>query len=42
VAAAGDRNAHAETGGVDIFEDWIAANCLEVAIILVEAAAANL
>src|SRR5712672_2421851 len=24
VAAAGDGNAHAETGGVDIFEDWIA------------------
>src|SRR5882762_28865 len=42
VAATGDRNAHAETGGVDIFEDRIAANGLEVAIILVEAAATNL
>src|SRR6267154_1034008 len=42
VAAAGDGNTHAKPNSVDIFEDRIAANCLEVAIILVEAAAANL
>src|SRR5712671_4983742 len=42
VAAAGDGNTHAKPNSVDIFEDRIAANGLEVAIILVEAAAANL
>src|SRR5882724_7963366 len=34
VAAAGDGNTHAKPNSVDVFEDWIAANGLEVAIIL--------
>src|SRR5882762_6266984 len=41
VAAAGDRNAHAETGGVDIFEDRVFHNHFEVAIVLIQTADAH-
>src|SRR5712675_989021 len=38
VGPAGNRNAHAETGGVDIFEDRVFHNHFEVAIILIQTA----
>src|SRR6267142_1452914 len=41
VATAGNRNAHAETGGVNIFEDRIFHNHFEVAIVLIQTADAH-
>src|SRR5712675_1838491 len=38
VGPAGNRNAHAETGGIDIFEDRVFHNHFEIAIILIQPA----